>query len=152
MAPEREEPASRLYVVTIGFGAAVAMWAIGYVGRVPPAVLPAPLILVLLVACLVAAGGVAAVRAGAGLPGGAMVGGVAGVLNLLVLGSVLATGGEPNAVVPSALVWLPGSILASAALGALGALGVSIQVHLRGSGVRPLRPAGFTPARPYDSE
>ena len=40
---------------------------------------------------------------------------VSGVLNLLVLGSFLAAE-EPDRFVPSAALWLPGSILVAAAL------------------------------------
>jgi cytochrome c oxidase assembly protein subunit 15 len=47
------------------------------------------------------------------------VGLLASVLNLLVLGSLIA-GGEPNRVMPSALWWLPGSLVLGALLGGVG--------------------------------
>jgi cytochrome c oxidase assembly protein subunit 15 len=109
-------------IVSVGFGTAVAMWAVGYVGRLPAVMLPAPLLVGLMLACLVAGGIAIGRHAGRapGWPAGAVAGLVTGLLNLLVLGSLLG-GDAPNRVVPSALIWLPGSIAVSAALGALGA-------------------------------
>ena len=49
------DPAS-VSVVAIGFGTAVAMWALGYVGRLPAVLLPSPLLLLLLLACLLGGG------------------------------------------------------------------------------------------------
>jgi cytochrome c oxidase assembly protein subunit 15 len=107
-------------IVTLGFGTTVAMWAVGYFCRLPAIVLPSPIVLVLLLACLFGGGFVLGRVSGAGATAGAAVGLVTGVLNLLILGSLL-TGDHPNRVVPSALWWLPGSILVSIALGAFGA-------------------------------
>jgi len=50
-----------------------------------------------------------------------MAGALTGLLNLLVLGSFLSTEGRPNALVPNAAVWFPGSIVFSSLLGAFGA-------------------------------
>jgi cytochrome c oxidase assembly protein subunit 15 len=106
--------------VTVGFGTTVAMWAVGYFCRLPAILLPSPVVLVLLLGCLFGGGYVLGRVCGTGWSSGVAAGLVAGVLNLLILGSLLA-GDDPNRVVPSALWWLPGSILVSAALAGAGA-------------------------------
>jgi len=113
-------PRSAGGLLAFGFGTTVAMWALGYVGRLPAVQLPSPLLLALLLAALFG-GGIALARH---LPGGwragARVGLISGTVNLLVLGSFL--GGErPDRVVPSALWWVPGSVLLSALFVAAGA-------------------------------
>jgi len=107
-------------VVTVGFGTTVAMWAVGYFCRLPAILLPSPLVLVLLLGCLFGGGYVLGRASGSGWSIGAAAGLITGVLNLLILGSLLG-GDDPNRVVPSALWWLPGSILVSAALAGVGA-------------------------------
>ncbi len=96
------------------------MWAVGYVCRFPPAVVPNWLLLLLLLGCLLAGGMAAGRYLAHGWRGGLYVGLLTSLLNLLVLGSLL-TGEQPNRVVPSALWWLPGSFLVGAVLGAIGA-------------------------------
>ena len=107
--------------VTVGFGTTVAMWGAGYFCRLPAILLPSPVVLVLLLGCLFGGGYVLGRVGGAGWSSGVAAGLVAGVLNLLILGSLLA-GDDPNRVVPSALWWLPGSILVSAVLAGAGAV------------------------------
>ncbi len=106
-------------VLALGFGTTVVMWVIGYTCRIPPVWVPGPLLVFLLLVCLLAGG----VLAGRWVPRnatlGARVGLLASVLNLLVLGSLLT--GEPGeSVRPSVFWWLPGSLLAGAALGGCG--------------------------------
>ena len=88
-------------VIVTGFGTTVALWAVGYVGRLPALTLPSPLLLVLFLAVLFAGGAALGRFSGAGAGGGAAVGLVSGLLNLLILGSLL-TGERPNEIVPSA--------------------------------------------------
>jgi len=108
-------------VLAAGFGTTVAMWAIGYLARLPVVAAPPFVILALLLAALVA-GGFAAGRYGSrGVRGGAYAGALTGLLNLLVLGSFLSTRDRTNGLVPTAFLWLPGSIVFSALLGAAGA-------------------------------
>lgn len=118
----RPESTPRGYVdlVTIGFGAAVVMWAIGYYGRLPGALAPTGLLLGLLVLCLLLAGAVAARFTGRGAVGAGAVGAIAGVLNLLVLGSLIS---RPDAseLIPSAVLWIPGFVLTSLLLSLAGA-------------------------------
>ena len=108
-------------LLTIGFGTTVAMWAIGYLARLPVVLAPAPVVLVLLLLALVAGGVVAGRSTGRGVGGGAISGAISGLLNLLVLGSFLSRHDTPNELLPSAGLWAPGSIAASSALGAFGA-------------------------------
>jgi len=107
-------------VLSLGFGTAVAMWTVGYVGHLPAVQWPSPLLLVLMLACLLGGGFTAGRLTGRGLSAGLHTGLLASFLNLLILGSLLTDGG--SSIVPSMLIWLPGSLMAGAALGALGAL------------------------------
>jgi heme A synthase len=111
----------RSSILATGFGTTVAMWAIGYICRIPPAVVPSWLLLLLLLAALFAGGWVSGGLTGRGAKAGLATGLLASVLNLLILGSLLS-GHEPNRVVPTALLWLPGSILIGALLGAAGGI------------------------------
>jgi cytochrome c oxidase assembly protein subunit 15 len=108
-------------ILSIGFGTTVAMWSVGYVGRLPALLLPSPTLLLLLLACVVCGGLVCGRHLGADLRAAAAAGSITGLLNLLILGSFL--GGErPGAVLPSAWFWVPGSILLTATLAVVGAL------------------------------
>lgn len=114
------DQASGSSFLAVGFATSVAMWAVGFFGRLPAVRLSSPAILALLLVCVVT-GGLALGRYGGGGWGrGALAGVVTGALNLLVLGGLLA-GGQPNTVVPSAWLWLPGSVLLAAGLAGAGA-------------------------------
>lgn len=110
----------RTDLLAIGFGTTVAMWTIGYICRIPPVLAPSWLLLLLLCGCMVGGGFVAGRRTLHSWRGGLYTGIVSSVLNLLILGSLLG-GSAPNQVVPSALWWIPGSILVAAFLGIVGA-------------------------------
>ncbi len=97
------------------------MWLVGYVGRLPSMHAPGAIVLALMLVCLAAGGFLAGRWARGGAREGAAVGALATLLNLLILGSLLS-GNEPGRIIPSALWWLPGSIVCGIALGALGAL------------------------------
>jgi heme a synthase len=105
-------------LLTVAFGTTVAMWGVGYVGRLPVVELPSPAVLVAILACL-PVGGLLLARQGGTVLDAATAGATTGVLNLLVLGSFLSASSGVGA--PSWLVWIPGSIGASAALAAAGA-------------------------------
>jgi cytochrome c oxidase assembly protein subunit 15 len=119
MTLERSSPRSS-DILALGFGTTVAMWSIGYIGRLPGIDAPSWLVLALLLAALVTGGAAAGRASRRGVRGGVATGLLAAVLNLLILGSLLS-GPDPNQIVPSALIWIPGSLLASAVLGGLGA-------------------------------
>ena len=123
-----------LEMLTLGFGTTVAMWAVGYFARLPAVMLPSRIILLLLLACAFICGSVAGLRSATPLRTGALGGLVTGLLNLLVLGSVL-TG-------PGAAIWVPGSILLSALLVLAGAWSGSL---FRGSvpAESPVGPSTF---------
>lgn len=106
-------------VLALGFGTTTAMWTVGYVGRLPGVQAPSPLLLGLMLLVLLLGGLVAARMTGRGVGAGVRVGLLSSVLNLLILGSLL-TGGDAGAIVPSALIWLPGSLVAGAVLGGVG--------------------------------
>lgn len=106
-------------VLTLGFGTTLAMWAVGYVCRLPTITVPSSVVLVLMLVCLIAGGFAAGRYARRGWRGGLYTGLLASVLNLLILGSLL-TGDGANQVVPSALLWVPGSILVGVVLGGCG--------------------------------
>lgn len=123
-------------LLSIGFGTTVAMWAVGYFTHLPGVHAPGPLVFALVVLCGLAGGFVAGRCSGRGPYAGLWTGGISGLLNLLVLGSLLKNPSDAN-LVPSALLWLPGSLLISVGLGFAGAL----------LGSRWPRPLGGWPAR-----
>jgi heme A synthase len=111
-------------ILTLGFATAVAMWAIGYVSRLPGISTPPALVFGLLVAALLAGGAAAARLSRRGWRSAAGVGVTAAALNLLVLMSVIG-GKEGKTLVGSELlrvatVWIPSFLAISAALTAAG--------------------------------
>jgi hypothetical protein len=102
--------ADRSYVVPLAFATTVSMWAVAYFCRLPAVMAPNWVVLFLMLAAVVLWGWITGSRAGGGWFGGALVGGVAAVLNLLILGSLLAPA-EGGGLMPSAVWWVPGSIL-----------------------------------------
>jgi len=108
-------------ILAIGFGTTVAMWGAGYVARLPVVLAPPAVVLAALLMALLAGGYVAGASGTRGVRGGAYAGALTGLLNLLVLGSFLSTHDRTNALVPSAALWVPGSIALSAAIAAAGA-------------------------------
>ncbi|MBN2082786.1 COX15/CtaA family protein [bacterium] len=108
-------------ILALGFGTTIAMWAIGYFCRLPVIGAPPAVAGVLMLIALLAGGYAGGRTTRRGVLGGVWLGGVAWLLNLLILGSLLTASDSPNQMLPSALVWLPGSLLAFITLGALGA-------------------------------
>ena len=130
-------------LLALGFGTTVAMWAVGYVCRFPGVNSPAWLLMVLLLAGLAAGGWVAGRFTHRGVMGGAQTGLLAGALNLLVLGSLLTSTDTPNQVIPSALWWVPGSLLLGAVLSAAGAAVGSRRATARADAVEQSGLAAF---------
>jgi cytochrome c oxidase assembly protein subunit 15 len=131
-------------ILTFGFGTTVAMWTCAYLCRIPPAVVPSHVLLPAMLVCMLCGGFLAGRYTNLGWRGGLYVGVLTSILNVLILGSLLG-GGRPNQVVPSALLWLPGSILASAALGATGARIASRRKRCQESFPRQFWEASQTP-------
>ena len=94
--------------MTVGFATTVAMWAAGYLLRLPAInTHPASVGIVMLV-CLLVGGYYAGRATRRGILGGIWAAVIAWLLNLLILGSLLAAPDSPNQVIPNALLWLPG--------------------------------------------
>lgn len=100
----------RNFVLPFAFATTVSMWAVAYFCRLPAVLAPSWLVLAVMLAMVAVWGWITGSRAGGGWLGGFAVGGVAAVLNLLILGSLL-TPAEGGSILPSALWWVPGSIL-----------------------------------------
>lgn len=107
----------RSYVLPLAFATTVSMWAVAYFCRLPAVMAPSWLAAGLMLGMVALWGWVTGSRTGTGWLGGALVGGVAAVLNLLILGSLLVPA-EGGGVMPSAVWWVPGSILAIALVSA----------------------------------
>ncbi|MDC3379529.1 COX15/CtaA family protein [Planctomycetota bacterium] len=103
-------------VVTLAFATTVAMWTVGYVGRLPFVMAPSALIGVALMACLLSGGFLAGRQTTGGVRAGLVSGALCSAINLLILGSVLA-----DLKGMSAAVGLPGFVVAGALLSGLGA-------------------------------
>jgi Cytochrome oxidase assembly protein len=101
--------ADRSWVLPLAFAMTVSMWATAYFCRLPAVMAPSWLVLALMLGMVAVWGWVTGARSGGGWLGGAIVGGVAAVLNLLILGSLLASA-DRGGIVPSAVWWVPGSI------------------------------------------
>jgi cytochrome c oxidase assembly protein subunit 15 len=107
-------------LLTIGFGTAVGMWAVGYMCRLFGDAVPPAVVFGLLIACLVV-GGVFAGRATTrGARGGVFAGLLTGLLNLLLVGSLMS-GQMPNEIKRGALLWVPGTLVVCAVVGGIGA-------------------------------
>jgi heme A synthase len=111
-------------ILALGFGTTLAMWVVGYVGRLPGVDAPSMVVGTALLGVALLGGALAGRLGPRGLKGAALSGLLSATLNLLVLGSLLA-GPLPNRLVPTAAFWVPGFLLAGAVLGLLGgALGI----------------------------
>jgi cytochrome c oxidase assembly protein subunit 15 len=109
----------RSYILAVGFAATVTMWAVAYVGRLPLVMAPSWSLALLMLAAAAAWGWFAGRTSGDGWLGGALVGGTAAILNLLILGSLVA--GADGGLRPSALWWVSGSIVGIAVLAGVAA-------------------------------
>lgn len=106
-------------LLTIGFGTCVLMWGLGYVCRLFGDAVPAPLLFFLMLGSLLA-GGVAVGRyTQRGVRGAVAAGLVIGLLNLLVVGSLIG-GDTPREVRQGALLWVPGTLVVSVLLVVVG--------------------------------
>ena len=100
----------RNFILPLAFATTVSMWAVAYFCRLPAVMAPSWLAAGLMLGMVALWGWFTGSRAGGGWFGGVLVGSAAAVLNLLILGSLLAPA-EGGGVMPSAVWWVPGSIL-----------------------------------------
>jgi len=113
----------RGYWLALGFATTVTMWAVAYLGRLPIVMAPSWLLAALMMSAVVFWGWVGGARTGGGWWAGVAAGATTAVLNLLILGSLLAAT-DGSGVRPSAVLWIPGSILVVAVVaGAMSAAG-----------------------------
>lgn len=125
-ATARRDPAD---ILTFGFGTSVAMWAVGYFGRLPigdGVMLPNVVLLTVFIGCMVGAGFLAARY----LPNATArlwkAGLITAALNLLVLGSVIGRE-TPKEMMRAAALWVPMLAIVTIALMYLGhAIGKAI--------------------------
>ncbi|MFG0251502.1 MAG: COX15/CtaA family protein [Phycisphaerales bacterium JB038] len=106
-------------VLAVAFGTTVAMWFVGYVGRLPLIMAPSWLVGIAIILCLLAGGIVATRYRALGARGLLCAGVVSATLNLLILGSVLADSKE---AMRAAMLWLPGFYILSVILLQVGGL------------------------------
>jgi cytochrome c oxidase assembly protein subunit 15 len=121
----------RSYVVPLAFAMTVSMWAVAYVCRLPAVMAPSWLVLALMLSMVALWGWITGMRSGGGWLAGTMVGAVSAVLNMLILGSLLASA-DDGGVLPSALWWVPGSVLVIALI-AGGFAAVAARIDSSGS-------------------
>ncbi len=107
----------RFGVAVFGFGTAAGMWAAGYFSHLPGLAVPAPVVFALLLVVLAAGGFLAGRYLRDGWRGGMLAGLITGLLNLLILGSLVG-GDQPNVVLRGAWLWLPGVLVLCAAISA----------------------------------
>jgi cytochrome c oxidase assembly protein subunit 15 len=98
-------------VLAVGFATSVAMWAVGYVLRMPAVVVPPALLAVGLGATLLAGGFYAGYATRRGALGGLYAGLITATLNLLVISGALRNAEGDG---PSALTWIPGTLIVTA--------------------------------------
>lgn len=117
-------------LLTLGFATTVAMWTVGYLLRMPGAAVPAPALLAAVLGIAIVGGFCTGRWTSRGIHGGLLVGLISGALNLLIVGGLVSGHNRPNEIVPAALWYVPGSLLVTAGLAALGAaLGNRPRVH-----------------------
>lgn len=108
------------WLVPLGFATTVSMWAVAYLGRLPFITAPSWLIATGMLLAVAGWGWRTGSWVERGLVAGAKVGLMAAILNMLILGSFLSSSERPG-LVPSALWWIPGSLVITALIAAVAA-------------------------------
>lgn len=112
-------------ILACGFGMTVAAWIVAYLSRMPLVNAPGQVTVGLMLAMVFLGGIFAARYSNRGLVAALLAGVVSGVLDILVVGSVLhdvsvVSGGGGGAVAPAAGLWIGGSILCNTVVAGLG--------------------------------
>jgi cytochrome c oxidase assembly protein subunit 15 len=124
--PTPTRPHHGIDLLAVGFGTVVAMWIVGYLTHMPLIQAPGALVFALLIAVLLGGGFVLGRYGRRNLGGAILTGLIAAVLNLLVLGALLADMKEGG---PSPLLWLPGYFLATIGIVVVGWL-IGLKNHV----------------------
>ena len=116
-------------LLAIGLGTATAMWAVGYIGRMPAVQVPPAALAGLLGAVLLAGGFLVGRSTGRGWLGGLAAGLIAAMVNLLIVAGTISgqevqavNGAADNAdALPTAWGWVPGTLAGTAILMSIAA-------------------------------
>lgn len=100
------------------FGTTIAMWSIGYFLRLPGLEVPSSLVLAVVLLAMFLGFVLFEGMTSRGIVGGAILGLLVGLVNLLVLLGLLSP--AQGAKVPSPIIWVPGSLVCGALIGILG--------------------------------
>jgi len=131
----------RAELLALAFGSSTAMWGLAYLSRLATPLAPPWLLFLLLLVCLLGGGWLTG-RLGGSAARAAAVGGLASLLNLLILGSVI--GGEaPGALRRGALIWVPASLLLGGLLAAAGAQAARRRTDAPSAAAPPAGDAAF---------
>jgi cytochrome c oxidase assembly protein subunit 15 len=107
-------------LLALSFGTVAAMWTVGYLSHIPPLAPPTWLVATLLAITVLLGGYQTGRYTARGFRGGLLVGLISGFVNVLVLMSVIG-GDEPGSTVPSAPLFVLGSLLLNCVLATVGA-------------------------------
>ncbi len=121
------------WLVPLAFATTVSMWAVAYLGRLPVIMAPSWLIGSAMLLVVAFWGWRTGTWIDSALVSGAKVGLGAAILNMLILGSFLSSSDRPG-LIPSALWWIPGSLIVTALIAAAAA-------HIGGRGDRQQVPS-----------
>ncbi len=107
--------------ITVGLGTAVAMWFAGYLTHMPGVRLPLAMTAGLMTGVQLAGGVIAGRTISPGVAGGAIAGLVSSLINLLIVGSIVASPDQPDAVRENWWLMVGGTLAFGPVVGALGA-------------------------------
>ena len=111
-------------ILALALATTLAVWTTAYICRVPMISAPAPLTIALMLAAILLGGFVAGRYTHRGTRGGLYAGALSGVVNLLIISSIISElhkNHSPYATPLAMLLWPAGSISLTAALAAIGA-------------------------------
>ena len=109
-------------VLACGFGMTAAVWGAAYLSRLPFVQAPGEVTVGAMIAMVLVGGFVAARYSGKGWWCAVWAGAVSGVVDLLLVGAILHDYAKEHhdAVVPTALAWVVGSVLLNAVVAGIG--------------------------------
>lgn len=113
---------SVLSCITVGLAAAVAMWFIGYLTHLPGLRTPLALTAGLMTGAQLAAGVIAGRTMRPAPVAGAAAGLIASLVNLLIVGAIVSSPDQPDAVRDNWWIMVAGTLAFGPIVGALGAL------------------------------